>query len=97
MACGLPTIVSAENGASEIITHGVDGLILDNPKDAIGLATMIRRLYEDQGFSSRLGKKAADTALQYTWERNGHELAAIFEEILLRKSGFAARTLTQEL
>jgi glycosyltransferase involved in cell wall biosynthesis len=97
MACGLPTIVSAENGASEIITHGVDGLILDNPKDAIALATMIRRLYEDQGFSSRLGKRAADTALQYTWERNGHELAAIFEEILLRKSGLAAPTLTQEL
>jgi glycosyltransferase involved in cell wall biosynthesis len=97
MACGLPTIVSAENGASEIITHGVDGLILDDPKDAIALATMIRRLYQDQAFSSCLGARAADTALQYTWERNGRELAAIFKEILRRKSGFAARTLMQEL
>jgi glycosyltransferase involved in cell wall biosynthesis len=97
MACGLPTIVSAENGASEIITHGVDGLILDDPKDAIALATMIRRLYEDQAFSSRLGERAADTALQYTWERNGRELTAIFKDILRRKSGCAARTLMQEL
>jgi len=97
MACGLPTIVSAENGTSEIITHGVDGLILDDPKDATALAAMIRRLYEDRAFSVGLGKKAAEMALQYTWERNGRELTAIFEEILRRKAGFAPQTLTQEL
>ena len=28
MACGMPVIVSANNGTSEIITHGQDGLIL---------------------------------------------------------------------
>jgi hypothetical protein len=29
---------------------------------------------------------ASETARQYTWERNGQELSAIFREILLRKT-----------
>lgn len=86
MACGLPVIVSRENGTFEIITNGEDGLILDDPKDSAGLAEMIRRLYEDAEFRRKLGERAAETARQYTWERNGRELAAIFEEILRRKS-----------
>lgn len=87
MACGLPVIVSQTNGTAEIITDGVDGLILKDPTDSSALAAMIRRLYEDKEFRSRLGEKAAETARQYTWERNGRELTAIFEEILRRKKG----------
>ena len=96
MCCGLPVIVSSANGTSEIITHGVDGLILNDPRDASGLAAMIRRLYEDRGFREELGQRAAETTRKYTWENNGRELAAIFEGILARKSGLAAETLTQE-
>ena len=89
MACGLPVIVSREAGSSEIITHGVDGLILEDPTDSAGLAEMIRRLYEDAEFRRRLGERAAETARQYTWERNGRELTSIFEEILRQKSGLS--------
>jgi glycosyltransferase involved in cell wall biosynthesis len=92
MACGVPTIVSSENGACEIITHGEDGLILDDPKDAAGLATMIRRLCDDKTFRDALGKRAAHRALQFTWERNGEELAEIFQEILDRKTKIGGRT-----
>jgi glycosyltransferase involved in cell wall biosynthesis len=97
MACGLPVIVSAAAGVSEIVTDGVDGLILADPRDATTLAAMVRRLYEDGELRDRLGGEAAKTTLQYTWENNGRELAAIFEEVLRRKSGCAAQTLTQEL
>jgi UDP-glucose:(heptosyl)LPS alpha-1,3-glucosyltransferase len=96
MACGLPVIVSAAAGVSEIVTNDVDGMILDDPKDATKLAAMIRRLYEDQDFRDRLGVKAAETARQYTWERNGRELSAIFEEVVRRKAQAAMQTLTQE-
>ena len=86
MACGMPVIVSASAGVSEIITHQVDGLILDDPTDADRLASMISLLYEDHEFRDRVGKRANQTAQQYTWEKNGTELAAIFERILQRKS-----------
>ena len=97
MACGLPVIVSAAAGVSEIVTDGVDGMVLDDPTDAVKLGTMIRHLYEDKELCKRIGHKASETARRYTWESNGRELAKIFEEIFQRKSGLAARTLTQEL
>ena len=96
MACGLPVIVSAAAGVSEIVTNGVDGMILDDPKDASKLGTMIRHLYEDQEFRDRLGVKAAETARQYTWERNGRELSAIFDETVRRKAQADMQTLTQK-
>jgi len=85
MACGLPVIVSATAGVSEIVTDGADGLILKNPTDASELASMIDRLHADNGFRSMLAENAARTARQYTWERNGHQLCALFEAILQRK------------
>ncbi len=99
MACGLPVIVSRENGTFEIMTDSIDGLILDDPEDAKGLAALVRRLYEDPDMRTRMGEKAAETARQYTWERNGKELTEIFEEILRRKgkSRLEGQTLTQEL
>jgi len=96
MACGLPVIVSRAAGVSELVTDGVDGLILGDPRDSRALAAMIRRLYEDRDFRVRLGEKAAETTQRYTWERNGSELAAIFEEILSRKSGLPERGLVRE-
>lgn len=96
MACGLPVIVSSAAGVSEIVTNSVDGLILDDPTDGASLAAMIRRLYEDKEFRASLGARAAETAMQYTWERNGRELGQIFEEILRRKARPAAETATQE-
>ena len=47
MACGLPVIVSAAAGVFEIVTNDVDGMVLDDPTDAIKLAAMIRRLLPD--------------------------------------------------
>jgi len=96
MACGLPVVVSEANGTSEIITDGVDGLILKDPTDSSALAGMIRRLYEDRDLRASMGERATETTQQYSWERNGRELAAILEEVLRRKSRPAEQTLAQE-
>jgi glycosyltransferase involved in cell wall biosynthesis len=82
MACGVPAILSATSGTAEIVTDGVNGLILGDPTDAIALAAMIRQLCEDKAFREKLGQNAAAKAREFTWERNGQELAAIFEEIM---------------
>ena len=96
MACGMPVIVSANNGTCEIITDGKDGLILADPTDAGTLATMIRHLFEDREFAAGLGRNANETARQYTWARNGRELDTIFEQLLKRKSRSTVRTMAQE-
>jgi glycosyltransferase involved in cell wall biosynthesis len=84
MACGLPVIVSGEAGVSEIVTDGVNGLILKDPRDAQALATMIRSLCQNAELRDRLGRCASDTTRKYTWERSGSDLAEIFNELLLR-------------
>jgi UDP-glucose:(heptosyl)LPS alpha-1,3-glucosyltransferase len=96
MACGLPVIVSAAAGVSEIVTNDVDGMVLDDPTDATKLATMVRRLYEDKEFRKRIGDKACETARRYTWECNGRDLATVFKELLRRKAQPAMQTLGQE-
>lgn len=95
MACGMPAIVSAAAGVSEIITDGVDGLILSDPRDARALAAIIRRLFEDEPLRVRLGEQAAQTTRQYTWQRNGEDLVAILEDVCREKARHTAARLEQ--
>ena len=97
MACGLPVIVSSTNGTSEIVTHEVNGLILSDPRDCETLADLIRRLYQNREFRDQLAAKAADSTLEFTWERNGRELVKIFEEIIRRKAESSPATAVEVL
>jgi glycosyltransferase involved in cell wall biosynthesis len=97
MACGLPVVVSSTNGASEIITDGVDGLILRDGQDAVSLSRMIRQLYEGTNLRARLAANAVRTAQQYTWERNARELRALFEQSLKRKGRPAMGNVTESV
>jgi UDP-glucose:(heptosyl)LPS alpha-1,3-glucosyltransferase len=86
MACGLPVIVSSQAGVSEVVTDGVDGLILRDPRDAEELAALIRRLYENPEERRRLGENASQTARQYTWDRNVAQMHEIFQEVIRWKA-----------
>jgi spore coat protein SA len=79
MACELPVIVSRQAGVSELIHHGEDGLILENPEDVRTLAEWIRRLAEDADFLCTLAANAARTAAEYTWERNASHMREVIE------------------
>lgn len=87
MACGLPVITTATNGTAEIMTDGVDGLILQDPSDVAGLANRIRWLYEHPAERENIAARAAITAREYTWDRNGTEIRAIFASALDRRGG----------
>lgn len=78
MACGLPVITTEDNGASELITTGENGFILDNWKDSDGLAEIIKRL-NDSSIRKRMGDNAISTAKNYTWERHIEETSRMFD------------------
>jgi glycosyltransferase involved in cell wall biosynthesis len=78
MACGLPVIVSRQAGVSEILTHGVDALILENPTDVDQLACFIGRLSSEPELRKYLGGNAEKTARKYTWEANAELLFQLF-------------------
>jgi UDP-glucose:(heptosyl)LPS alpha-1,3-glucosyltransferase len=85
MACGLAVITSVTNGTAEIITDGVDGLIVQDPNDAEELAAQIRRLCQDPNLRRQLGENAARTALRYTWDQNGEQMKEILMSVLRHK------------
>jgi glycosyltransferase involved in cell wall biosynthesis len=95
MACGLPVITSATNGTAEIMTDGVDGLIIKDPTDVAGLASRVRQLYDDPALRQRLGEQASQTSQAYTWDRNGEQIRAIFAETLSRKRHGDLRPLVE--
>ncbi|MCL6480459.1 MAG: glycosyltransferase family 4 protein [Firmicutes bacterium] len=85
MACGLPVIVSSQAGVSEIVTHGEDGLILQDPRNAEELAGLLRRLLADPEFARRLGEHAAQKAAQLTWEADAAAKRTMFCSVLAKR------------
>jgi glycosyltransferase involved in cell wall biosynthesis len=85
MACGLPVITSRNNGGAEIISHGTDGLILENPADYRTLADWIRRLVQDENFRCHLAENAARNIRKFTWEDNAAGMKALFEQVRQRR------------
>jgi glycosyltransferase involved in cell wall biosynthesis len=67
MASGLPVVTSAAAGASELITNGVDGVVLEDPQDERALAGTIWAILADRDHGQAMGAAARATALQYTW------------------------------
>jgi glycosyltransferase involved in cell wall biosynthesis len=85
MACGLPAITTRMAGVSEIITHGEDGLILEDPDDAQTLSEWLGRLATDVDWRNRMGAAAARTAEQYTWEQNALQMRSLFDRAIIAR------------
>lgn len=65
MAMGLPVVASKLAGASDAITHGANGLVLDNPRDPDELAAALAIAVSSDG--ARLGTAAAVSVGSYEW------------------------------
>jgi glycosyltransferase involved in cell wall biosynthesis len=85
MACGLPVITSVNNGGSEMITDGVDGILLHDPKDSKELSEKIRNLFGNPGFRQDLGRNAAIVAREYGWEKNAQLVHEFLENARIGK------------
>lgn len=68
MACGIPVIASRAAGVSEIIEHGVNGFVLEDPKNASDLAGLLRLLVEDSTLRGKMSARGALTGKANTWD-----------------------------
>jgi UDP-glucose:(heptosyl)LPS alpha-1,3-glucosyltransferase len=84
MACGLPVITSKFAGVAELITHGVDGFILDDPTDVSALSQLLQSVLANETLRTRCAQAAVATAAKWTWDRNA---AAIWELLKSRAAG----------
>jgi glycosyltransferase involved in cell wall biosynthesis len=68
-ACALPLVTTDVPGCREVVTDGVDGLLVP-VKDAGALARAIARLHDDPSLRARLGEAAREKALSQFDERS---------------------------
>lgn len=71
MAHGLPVVVSGPQhcGVSSQLTHGVQAILLPDPKDAKHLAELIEAVLETPVLAERLRHHGLQFAELHSWER----------------------------
>lgn len=79
-AAGLPCVASRFAGASELLSDGVDGWVLDDPADPQRLADHLTALV-DPATRSRMGQTARRMALEHDHDRNCEEIIALYHEL----------------
>jgi len=80
MAAGVPIIASAEGGPAEVVTDGVDGLLVE-PRDPAVLAAALHRLAADPTLRDALVKAGRKTAQEYSPERTAEGLLVIYRSM----------------
>lgn len=80
MACGLPVVVSAQAGVSEVVTDGQNAIVMKDPSDTAFLAEQLRML-QDPTLRERIGHAARDTAVRYTWDSVAERTLMEYEKI----------------
>jgi UDP-glucose:(heptosyl)LPS alpha-1,3-glucosyltransferase len=86
MACGLPVIVSKEAGASELIQHGVNGLLLTDLTNEGELAGHMRCLYENRVWAVELGAAARTRVESLSWDAVAEQTMRVYREALRRSA-----------
>lgn len=85
MASGLPVITTTENGASEFITEGRNGFVLDYWNDDDKLAELFMR-FKGSGERKRMGRAAAAAVKDLTIERCTSQIIELCELVMKEKS-----------
>ena len=83
MACGLPTIVSDLECFLDYARPGENILVFKRGQDAVkDLASQIKRVMLEPDFATLLGRKAAETAQDFSTERIALQYQQDFERLL---------------
>jgi glycosyltransferase involved in cell wall biosynthesis len=84
MARRIPVVASAVGGIPEVVTDGVDGLLV-SPADPAALATAITRLLVDARLRTRMGEAGYRTvAERFSIDAQVRRIEAVYDEELAR-------------
>ncbi|MHB8584906.1 MAG: glycosyltransferase family 4 protein [Thermoplasmatota archaeon] len=67
MACGRPIVAARVGGVPDVVTHGVEGLLVQ-PSDEAALAGALSALLSDETRREAMGKAGRAKAEAYTWD-----------------------------
>jgi UDP-glucose:(heptosyl)LPS alpha-1,3-glucosyltransferase len=81
MASGLPVITTAQCGAAEILTQGIDGYVLEKAWDSNRMAEYLDCLGSPEE-RRRMGGEARKRAEDFPWERTLNEMEELYERLI---------------
>ncbi len=84
MSAGLPVITSKLAGASELITDGHDGILLEDPTDSSEIADKISLLLGSPRMMMQMGRNGRRTAEKHSWDEVAKKMLGVYEEVLKR-------------
>jgi len=89
MASGLPVIVSSARfcGVAAELTHTVNALILDDPRDEKQLSERLLSLLEDPSLRESLSRAGLSFAQERTWRQAAARHEALIQRVLAQRPG----------
>jgi len=81
MACGLPMVVSSENGLKEIVRDGFNGYLF-NADDEAEMAEKIKLIMKDKSKQEAYSKNSRELALDYSCEKVASMLEECYREVI---------------
>ena len=92
-AAGTPVLASAIAGYSDVVTDGVDGVLVP-PADPQRLAEELQRAHYEPERLAEMGEAARQTARRYAWSRIADQVTDVYEQAIEVPPpiGAAART-----
>jgi len=81
MAIGKPVVASNIEGYANVITHGVDGLLVP-PKNTEMLARALISLMADKSLRQQMGARGIEKAKEYSWEHIAHRVLSYYARLL---------------
>jgi phosphatidylinositol alpha-mannosyltransferase len=80
-AAGTPVIASAIAGYSDVVSDGVDGLLVP-PGDPQRLAEELQRVHYERERLQAMGEAARRSAQRYAWPRVADQITAVYERAI---------------
>ena len=87
MAAGLPVVASNIDGFAQVITHGVEGLLV-RPRDSEALASALMEVGRDADMRAAMAATGSERAKHYSWERISQRVLSYYERLAYEKSGY---------
>ena len=84
MAAGVPIVASNIDGFAGVVTHGVEGLLVQ-PESAPALAEGLLTVLRDQPRRQAMGARGRDRARFYSWDRVGQQVLTYYERLLYER------------
>jgi glycosyltransferase involved in cell wall biosynthesis len=82
MECGVPVVASAVGGVPEVVTHGLNGILVP-PRDPFALAAAVLNLCTDRNLADSLRKQASSTvATCFGRDKMLEEVSELYQKIL---------------